>query len=87
MTPQKYYKIFFIYWKSFENKTKQSIAISLVSKLSHFDSPNMMQLTTSNDIEFEQLGEKKTAIYVISPDSHTTYNYILTIFYLNTFFF
>ena len=25
MTPQKYYKIFFIYWKSFENKTKSSV--------------------------------------------------------------
>ena len=63
------------------DKTKQSIAISLVSKLSHFDSPNMQRLTTSNDIDFEELGEKKTAIYVISPDSHSTYNYILTIFY------
>lgn len=63
------------------DKTKQSIAISLVSKLSHFDSPNMQRLTTSNDIDFEQLGEKKTALYVISPDSHSTYNYILTIFY------
>jgi len=63
------------------DKTKQSIAISLVSKLSHFDSPSMQKLTTSNDIDFEQLGEKKTAIYVISPDSHSTYNYILTIFY------
>ncbi|MBR5227744.1 MAG: type IV secretory system conjugative DNA transfer family protein [Clostridia bacterium] len=63
------------------DKTKQSIAISLVSKLSHFDSPSMQRLTTSNDIDFEQLGEKKTAIYVISPDSHSTYNYILTIFY------
>lgn len=63
------------------DKTKQSIAISLVSKLSHFDSPNMQRLTTSNDIDFEELGEKLTAIYVISPDSHTTYNYILTIFY------
>lgn len=63
------------------DKTKQSIAISLVSKLSHFDSPNMQRLTTSNDIDFEQLGEKKMAIYVISPDSHSTYNYILTIFY------
>lgn len=62
-------------------KTKQSIAISLVSKLSHFDSPNMMRITTSNDINFEDLGEKKMALYVISPDSHTTYNYILTIFY------
>ena len=63
------------------DKTKQSIAISLVSKLSHFDSPNMQRLTTSNDIDFEELGEKKTAVYVISPDSHSTYNYILTIFY------
>ncbi len=63
------------------DKTKQSIAISLVSKLSHFDSPNMQMLTTTNDIDFEQLGEKKTALYVISPDSHSTYNYILTIFY------
>ena len=63
------------------DKTKQSIAISLVSKLSHFDSPNMQRLTTSNDIDFEELGEKKMAIYVISPDSHSTYNYILTIFY------
>ena len=63
------------------DKTKQSIAISLVSKLSHFDSPNMQRLTTTNDIDFEQLGEKKVALYVISPDSHSTYNYILTIFY------
>jgi len=63
------------------DKTKQSIAISLVSKLSHFDSPSMQMLTTTNDIDFEQLGEKKTALYVISPDSHSTYNYILTIFY------
>ncbi|MNP06703.1 Conjugal transfer protein TraG [compost metagenome] len=41
----------------------------------------MQKLTTSNNIEFEDLGNKKTAIYVISPDSHSTYNYILTIFY------
>lgn len=63
------------------DKTKQSIAISLVSKLTHFDTPSMQKLTTSNNIEFEDLGNKKTAIYVISPDSHSTYNYILTIFY------
>ena len=63
------------------DKTKQSIAISLVSKLSHFDSPSMQRLTTSNDIDFDELGQKKMALYVISPDSHSTYNYILTIFY------
>lgn len=63
------------------DKTKQSIAISLASKLSHFDSPNIQRITASNDIDFEDLGKKKMALYVISPDSTSTYNYILTILY------
>lgn len=63
------------------DKTKQSIAISLVSKLTHFDTPNMQKLTTSNSIDFEELGNKKTALYVITPADHSTYDYILTIFF------
>jgi len=63
------------------DKTKQSIAISLVSKLSHFDTPNMQKITTSNNIDFEALGQKKTAIFVITPADHSTYNYIVTIFF------
>lgn len=63
------------------DKTKQSIAISLVSKLSHFDSPNMKSITTANDISFEELGNQKTAIFVITPADHSTYDYILTIFF------
>ncbi|MEG2711933.1 MAG: type IV secretory system conjugative DNA transfer family protein [Clostridia bacterium] len=63
------------------DKTKQSIAISTVSKLAHFDSPNIKKITTTNNIDFEDLGRRKTAIYVVSPDDHSAYNYILTIFY------
>lgn len=63
------------------DKTKQSIAISLVSKLTHFDTPNMQKLTTTNSIDFEELGNKKTALYVITPADHSTYDYILTIFF------
>ncbi|MDD2376138.1 MAG: type IV secretory system conjugative DNA transfer family protein [Clostridia bacterium] len=63
------------------DKTKQSIAISLVSKLSHFDTPDMQKITTSNNIDFEALGQKKTAIFVITPADHSTYNYIVTIFF------
>jgi type IV secretion system protein VirD4 len=63
------------------DKTKQSIAISLVSKLTHFDTPNMQLITTINDIDFEELGNKKLAIYVITPADHSTYDYILTIFF------
>ena len=63
------------------DKTKQSIAISTVSKLAHFDSPNIKKITSTNNLDFEELGRKKTAIYVVSPDDHSAYNYILTIFY------
>ncbi len=63
------------------DKTKQSIAISLVSKLSHFDTPNIKKITTTNDIDFQELGNEKTAIFVITPADHSTYDYILTIFF------
>ncbi len=63
------------------DQTKQSIAISLVSKLTHFDTPSMMNITTTNDIDFEELSDEKTALFVITPAEHGTYNYILTIFF------
>lgn len=63
------------------DKTKQSIAISLVSKLSAFDSPPMMRITTSNNIDFEELGEEKTALFVITSAADSTYDYIATIFF------
>jgi type IV secretion system protein VirD4 len=63
------------------DKTKQSIAISLVSKLGHFDTPNIQKITTSNEFDFEALGKEKTAIYVITPPDTDTYDYILTVFF------
>lgn len=63
------------------DKTKQSIAISLASKIGIFDAPNIQKITTSDNMDFEALGQEKTAIYVISSDSHSTYDYILTVFY------
>lgn len=63
------------------DKTKQSIAISLASKLSVFDSPPMQRITTSNNIEFEELGNEKTAIFVITSAADSTYDYISTIFF------
>ena len=63
------------------DKTKQSIAISLATKIEAFDTPNIQKITTSDNIDFEAIGNKKTALYIISSDSHSTYDYILTVFY------
>ena len=71
-------------YKSIEiapEKTYSSILSTLQSKLGKFDSKEIAELTSTDTINFEEIGQEKTAVYVISPDTHTTYNFILTIFF------
>lgn len=73
--------------KEYENfstaadKTMQSIIISTISKITVFDTPAMQRITTSNNIDFDTLGKKKTAIFVITSASDSTYDFISTIFF------
>ena len=60
-------------------KTFGSILSTLQSKLGKFDSKEMADLTSTNTINFEEIGDKKTALYVISSDTHTTYNFLLVV--------
>ena len=73
-----------MYYKSIEiapDKTYSSILSSLQSKLGKFDSKEIAELTSTDTIDFEKIGEKKTAVYVISSDTHTAYDFLLTIFF------
>ena len=38
-------------------------------------------VTSTNTINFEDIANHKTAVYVISSDTHTAYNFLLTIFF------
>ena len=71
-------------YKSIEiapEKTYGSILSSLQSKLGKFDSKEIAELTSTDTIDFEQIGNEKTALYVISSDTHTAYDFLLTIFF------
>ena len=73
-----------MYYKSIEiapDKTYSSILSSLQSKLGKFDSKEIAELTSTDTIDFEEIGQKKTAVYVISSDTHTAYDFLLTIFF------
>lgn len=73
-----------MYYKSIEiapEKTYGSILSSLQSKLGKFDSKDIAELTSTDTIDFEEIGAKKTAVYVISSDTHTAYDFLLTIFF------
>lgn len=73
--------------KEYENfstsadKTMQSIVISTISKISTFDTPAMQRITTSNNIDFDDLGRKKVAMFVITSTSDSTYDFISTMFF------
>ena len=73
-----------MYYKSIEiasDKTYSSILSSLQSKLGKFDSKEIAELTSTDTISFEDIAKKKTALYVISSDTHTAYDFLLTIFF------
>ena len=71
-------------YKSIEtasDKTYGTILTSLQSNLGKFDSADIAELTATNTINFEDIGRKKTAVYVISSDTHGAYDFLLTIFF------
>jgi type IV secretion system protein VirD4 len=71
-------------YKSIEiapEKTYSSILSTLQSKLGKFDSKEIAEVTSTNSIDFEQIGARKTVVYVISSDTHTAYDFLLTIFF------
>ena len=73
-----------MYYNSIEiapEKTYSSILSSLQSKLGKFDSKDIAELTSTDTINFEDIGNKKTVVYVISSDTHSAYDFLLTIFF------
>lgn len=73
-----------MYFKNVEvasEKTFSSILVSVQSKLGKFDSKDIAEVTSTDTISFDQIGTEKTAVYVISSDTHTAYDFLLTIFF------
>lgn len=73
-----------MYYKNIEmlpEKTFGSVLGTLQSKLGKFDSKEIAEVTSTNTIDFTDIGKKKTAVYVISSDTHTAYDFLLTIFF------
>ena len=62
-------------------KTYSSILSTLQSKLGKFDSKEIAEVTSTNSINFEDIGARRTVVYVISSDTHTAYDFLLTIFF------
>lgn len=72
------------YYKNVEvasEKTFSSILVSVQAKLGKFDSKDIAEVTSTDTINFDEIGTTLTSVYVISSDTHTAYDFLLTIFF------
>ena len=77
----KQYKIY----KQAAGKTAKSILISVGVRLAAFNLGELASLTRFDEMELEQIGERKTALFAIIPDNDSTFNFIVGMLYTQLF--
>lgn len=77
----QYYEEF----KQAAGKTMQSILISTTTKLQHFKLEDVRNLTYTDNIHLETMGDEKTALFIIIPSTDTTYNFLAAMMYTQLF--
>ena len=64
-------------YKLAAGKTAKSILISCGARLAPFDIKELRDLTEYDEMELDQIGERKTALFMIMSDTDVTFNFIL----------
>lgn len=77
----KYYKGF----KQAAGKTLKSIIISCIARLQPFLIPDVINLTSTDELELEKLGQEKTALFLILPTADQTYSFLSAMLYSQAF--
>lgn len=77
----KYYKDY----HSGGGRTLQSIQVTLASRIEKFNLEEIAGMTMTDEMELGKLGEEKTAVFAIIPDTHTSYNFLVSILYTQLF--
>jgi type IV secretion system protein VirD4 len=77
----KYYRDY----RSGSAKTIKSIQITLAARLEKFNLESLAALTVTDELDLESIGEKKTALFLIIPDSDTSFNFLVSILYTQLF--
>lgn len=76
------------YYKDFKKapaETAKSILISAAVRLQAFNLPEVADLTFTDNISLNTMGDKKTALFVIIPSSDATFNFLAAMMYTQLF--
>lgn len=66
-------------------KTAQSILISCQTRLQTFNLDAIKSLTNIDNIDLGSVGDKKVALFCITPSADTTFNYLVALLYTQLF--
>ena len=66
-------------------ETAKSILISAAVRFAAFNLPEVADLTYTDNIHLDTLGDKKTALFVIIPSSDATFNFLAAMMYTQLF--
>ena len=72
-------------YKLAAGKTAKSILISCGARLAPFDIQELREIMSYDELELEQLGERRTAMFVIISDTDDTFNFVMAIMYTQLF--
>ncbi|MBS4749584.1 type IV secretory system conjugative DNA transfer family protein [Carnobacteriaceae bacterium zg-ZUI78] len=77
----KQYRLF----KQATGKTQKSILISAGVRLAPFDIPSIASLMSHDTLELDKIGDEPTVLYIILPDTDTSYSFISSMLYQQLF--
>ena len=66
-------------------RTRASIMVSAAVRLSPWNIPSIRYLMQEDTMEFQELGKRKTALFIIIPDSTDDFNFIAAMMYTQLF--
>lgn len=62
-------------------ETKKSVIISLGVRMAPLHISSLRRILSSDTIQAARVGEEKTALFLVIPDSHETFSFLVSIFY------
>lgn len=66
-------------------RTYNTIMSVLKGRLEKFNLQSIANITSQNDFDFISLGSRKTAVFLVIPDNDKSYNFLISILYLQMF--
>lgn len=66
-------------------KTMKSILVSCGARLAPFDIEELREITSYDELALDNIGERKTALFLIMSDTDPTFNFLISLVYTQMF--